>query len=373
MSLISCPECNHQVSSLATSCPNCGAPVIKVDSKNVVKHEDGLRCSKCSWLNVETNEVCARCGYSLGEVQKGNNLDRTSLSNNKVQEYSKDQRGMTPSEYKDSSGYPTFLVIIVLIILVGLLIGMIGVFISYQRSGKTNVNSDITQQEPSTSTTSGETGPFKKMTTEEHLVRALNIVSNDIDTSQLMGLDEARKHLNAINIKDKEFAGANNLKNLTIAKDALSNAIDTSQLRWLDVARRHIYEINVKGNKIAEEKKRIEAIIQSEKAEIKQNKAAIEQRKVAKKQEKADPSLEIAARKEFASMTEQEYLKDGMDYYFRAQGKNNTTLYIKYVLMSRPLAYNIINDSLFIQTLRSLGFKKLILTDGYDSTWTSNL
>lgn len=30
MALINCPECSHQVSELAPSCPNCGAPIAKI-------------------------------------------------------------------------------------------------------------------------------------------------------------------------------------------------------------------------------------------------------------------------------------------------------------------------------------------------------
>jgi hypothetical protein len=35
MALINCSECNHEVSSLAASCPHCGAPVPKIDNQNV--------------------------------------------------------------------------------------------------------------------------------------------------------------------------------------------------------------------------------------------------------------------------------------------------------------------------------------------------
>ena len=33
MALINCPECNNQVSTNATSCPKCGAPIVEANSE----------------------------------------------------------------------------------------------------------------------------------------------------------------------------------------------------------------------------------------------------------------------------------------------------------------------------------------------------
>lgn len=38
--LISCKECNHNVSDQATACPNCGFPLRKI--KPIVKSKEGL-------------------------------------------------------------------------------------------------------------------------------------------------------------------------------------------------------------------------------------------------------------------------------------------------------------------------------------------
>ena len=35
MSLIRCPECNHEVSSYATECPNCKYPISKMEKKDI--------------------------------------------------------------------------------------------------------------------------------------------------------------------------------------------------------------------------------------------------------------------------------------------------------------------------------------------------
>jgi len=40
MALIKCPECGHEVSTLADSCPNCGYPLKPKKDKNVVKENE---------------------------------------------------------------------------------------------------------------------------------------------------------------------------------------------------------------------------------------------------------------------------------------------------------------------------------------------
>ena len=63
-------------------------------------------------------------------------------------------------------------------------------------------------------------------------------------------------------------------------------------------------------------------------------------------------------------------LKQFHDMYVRTSGPGNTTITFRYVLMSRPMVYNLVNDAGFMAKLRSLGFKKAVFTDGYDETWT---
>jgi len=75
----------------------------------------------------------------------------------------------------------------------------------------------------------------------------------------------------------------------------------------------------------------------------------------------------------YAQTLEKEYLKQGMDIYITVSGADNTTIRLKYVLMSRPIVYQLTSDEDAMNALRQQGFKKLILTDGYDSTWTYDL
>ena len=77
----------------------------------------------------------------------------------------------------------------------------------------------------------------------------------------------------------------------------------------------------------------------------------------------------ISARKSYAAEMEDKYLRAGQDFTIRAQGKNSTILYIRWVLIGRPFVYNAINDRSIMGQWRLLGFKTVIFTDGYDHTW----
>jgi RNA polymerase subunit RPABC4/transcription elongation factor Spt4 len=78
----------------------------------------------------------------------------------------------------------------------------------------------------------------------------------------------------------------------------------------------------------------------------------------------------IQKRAKFAKEYERQLLDKGMDVYVSTQGKDKSVLRVKWVLVSRPLVYKMINDGSVMGNLRNLGFKKLIMTDGYDSSWT---
>lgn len=81
----------------------------------------------------------------------------------------------------------------------------------------------------------------------------------------------------------------------------------------------------------------------------------------------------ITSREAFANYAEEHFLKSGHDFHVTVNGPNKTTITFKYVLMSRPMVYKINNETSFMTRLRSEGFRKLIMTDGYNETWTVNL
>ena len=80
--------------------------------------------------------------------------------------------------------------------------------------------------------------------------------------------------------------------------------------------------------------------------------------------------LMVQQRKDFVKKYELSLLDKGMDTTITAQGKDNTVFKMKYILMSRPLVYQLINNDSFMSNLKNHGFKKAVFTDGYDNTWT---
>lgn len=97
-------------------------------------------------------------------------------------------------------------------------------------------------------------------------------------------------------------------------------------------------------------------------------------------QEAANERAKEAAAKEFlannseiriayAQQVERNMLESGMDFTVETQGDRHSTLYMKFVLMGRPMVYKFVNDHDFLATLLGLGFKKVIMSDGYDSVW----
>jgi hypothetical protein len=75
----------------------------------------------------------------------------------------------------------------------------------------------------------------------------------------------------------------------------------------------------------------------------------------------------------YGEQLEEEYLKGGLDVFVRVTGPRLTTIRLTYVLMSRPMAYQLTHNGAFMSLLRAKGFRQLILTDGCGATWDYDL
>ena len=62
MALITCPECGKEISSQASSCPNCGAPVAK------------KFCPNCGERIDVDCVVCPHCGKQVGSLKDDKNI-----------------------------------------------------------------------------------------------------------------------------------------------------------------------------------------------------------------------------------------------------------------------------------------------------------
>jgi len=76
-----------------------------------------------------------------------------------------------------------------------------------------------------------------------------------------------------------------------------------------------------------------------------------------------------ALRKMMAELMDQQVLQAGYNVEISDLEGKNPALRIKYALMNRALVYQIMQQ-LDTSGLWDNGFKKVILTDGYDDTWT---
>jgi hypothetical protein len=99
--------------------------------------------------------------------------------------------------------------------------------------------------------------------------------------------------------------------------------------------------------------------------------AALMERRVAERA--AAAAMEARDRRtSYAARLESEYLDKGMDVTVTTRGKDATTLHLKWILVSRPMAHQL-SKSGVLETLRGLGFTRFIITDGYDESWSWTL
>jgi hypothetical protein len=75
----------------------------------------------------------------------------------------------------------------------------------------------------------------------------------------------------------------------------------------------------------------------------------------------------------FAKNLERKMLEDGHDMMIDVKGKNGDILEFKWALMSRPFVYQIATKTNFLDNAKNCEFKKVIFTDGFDSSWTYDL
>jgi hypothetical protein len=75
----------------------------------------------------------------------------------------------------------------------------------------------------------------------------------------------------------------------------------------------------------------------------------------------------------YASNLENLYLDKGYDITVKVEGKDASILKMKWVLTSRPVVHKLTKDPDLIRAWRDMGFKKVVFTDGYRSTWYVDL
>jgi hypothetical protein len=175
-----------------------------------------------------------------------------------------------------------------------------------------------------------EAAAFSGMTAAEHLQRAQLALKLDATPDEI---DEGLRNLGAISPSAPEAASAK----------ALRRKLAAAKARLLK----------------AEEEQSREAARASA-GEAKKN-AALEA--VAKR----------AARDALAKTMEDNLLHQGLNVDVLATGKDHTILRIKWVLVSKALAYQLSEKGDVTDVARAYGFKRVLITDGYDQAWSWDL
>jgi hypothetical protein len=99
------------------------------------------------------------------------------------------------------------------------------------------------------------------------------------------------------------------------------------------------------------------------------------ERIVAAQREKArrDSVQAVQDRGEYANLVESRFLQKGLDFHVSTLGADRRTLRVEYRLMDRPTVYDFEHNEDLMGGLRDIGFRWVVLTDGYDGTWTLSL
>jgi hypothetical protein len=111
---------------------------------------------------------------------------------------------------------------------------------------------------------------------------------------------------------------------------------------------------------------------ESEKAQAEKT-AAAEAAASVKRAKAESQKQEILGRNAMAKTIEDGMLSQGYDIDVNAIGPNHTILRIKFILVNKAFAYQTAHSPEIIDSARGAGFKKIVLTDGYDEQWHIDL
>jgi hypothetical protein len=93
------------------------------------------------------------------------------------------------------------------------------------------------------------------------------------------------------------------------------------------------------------------------------------ERKLEAEMKKQQEQKEQLARELYAATLQEHYYDEGLDIKVSVEGKDSTTLRLKYVLFTDVWIHHF-KKSPQIQEQAALGFKKVILSDGFRKKWT---
>lgn len=163
-----------------------------------------------------------------------------------------------------------------------------------------------------------------------------------IDMRKLDG--EKNSHIGLISLTNIEFG---ELQNNLLKKKYLENPILDS-----------LFKINMYENK-SNRAKLVREYEKQEEVELKQQIA------LAAKQKAQEEVATAILRKNYAKILREKYLDENLDIKVLVYGNNNTVIKLSFVLFNDVWSHKMQKGNL-ITEIQNMGFKKLIMTDGYD-------
>jgi len=159
------------------------------------------------------------------------------------------------------------------------------------------------------------------------------------------------------------------------AEDAFNKMTPAQHL----AAAKDALRVEASSDQIAEGMKHLTALHGTSfenQAEALRNHYEAEQKMAEKVQTAQVAEAQEVLREPYAKTLENNMLSQDMDVDVEAIGPRHTTLRMKYVLATKVWAYQITESSSMqsnFQDMRAIGFKKFVLWNGYDQSWTWTL
>lgn len=223
----------------------------------------------------------------------------------------------TPAEPREH--VPTFNFKRVGLLTAGAMLGVTALLVSLMptdtESGASKANERLVQQQREDAQRKAQES-FNRLTAVEHFTRARSLLRVDAPESEVT---EGLRHLSAIDSKSPQRKQA----------DALRAGF---------------------------ERKRAAA-------------RAEEERRRAQSEAKLMRDLRVR----MASSMEEKMLDGGLNVNVRAIGKDQTTLRIEWILVSKVVAHQMSKQGDLFSNARQAGFKRVEITDGYNETWSWTL
>ena len=262
-------------------------------------------------------------------------------------------------------------------------VAFVGLLPFLSNSGRSTVPSDATRTAANSASTSGLAGErkdgmsaaqwraWRAMTAAAHLAHAEEILKNPALRKE--NLSAAFEHLEAVSKSDPEYEEARRLlsgSRLAEAKHALAQYRPNKNpmevvFGCVGCAREHLEGIRADDPDYQEARRLLSTAVPKIEREIDRLSPILAKL--------AMDELQLKKRQEIAGGMENLFLDQGMDATVTAGGRGKTVLTIKYALMSRPFVHlftkKMIEANSF-KNLKQVGFKHIVFTDGYSSTWS---